>query len=94
MLVIQSEFFDQNPEFTLQKTVDFLGLDDFEFTTRQRYNAGQYPEAPEAIKQKLAVKFFDLNRQLLTHLECHWPAENLIGFGPGEVNWLTPTLQY
>ncbi|MEM1425322.1 MAG: sulfotransferase domain-containing protein [Cyanobacteria bacterium P01_H01_bin.130] len=94
ILVIQSEFFDQNPSLTLQKTLSFLGLDEFKFTTQQRYNSGQYPDASEAIKQKLAMDFVDSNRQLLAHLERYWPAENLVGFGPGEVNWLTPISQH
>ncbi len=94
MLVIQSEFFDRNPSLTLQKTVSFLGLEEFDFTTQERYNSGQYPDAAEVIKQKLAMDFVDLNRQLLIHLERHWPSENLVGFGPGEVNWLTPTSQH
>lgn len=91
ILVIQSEFFDQNSDEILQKTLDFLELSPFQFSTQERYNSGKYPEAPESIKQWLAAEFSGPNRQLLAHLEQNWPAENLLGFGPGEVNWLTPT---
>ncbi|MEM9772505.1 MAG: sulfotransferase domain-containing protein, partial [Cyanobacteria bacterium P01_D01_bin.73] len=90
ILVVQSEFLDQNNALVLKKVVNFLGLDEFNFTADQRHNSGRYPEASESIKQKLARQFLSPNQQLLAHLEKHYPADNLVGFGPGEVNWLTP----
>ncbi|MGD1850642.1 MAG: sulfotransferase domain-containing protein [Cyanophyceae cyanobacterium] len=89
ILIIQSEFFDKNIEIVLSKVSEFLELESYEFLPSDRHNSGQYPAAPEYLKQRLARDFFEANQQLLRHLENHYPADNLVGFGPGEVNWLT-----
>ena len=90
ILIIQSEFLSENPDQVLIKVLDFLGLDQCQFKTQERHNSGQYPPAPERVKQQLAKQFLVPNQKLLGHLEMHWPSENLMGFGAGEVNWLTP----
>ena len=91
ILIIQSEFFCKKPSLTLNCVSQFLELDKFDFSPQVRHNAGHYPQAPSGVKQRLAQIFSEPNRELLAYLEKHWPAENLIGFGPGEVNWLMPT---
>ncbi|MEM6501676.1 MAG: sulfotransferase domain-containing protein [Cyanobacteria bacterium P01_C01_bin.89] len=90
ILVIQSEFFDKYSASVLGRVTDFLGLDEFQFLSELRHNSGKYPESADALKFRLADEFFEANQQLLSHLEKQYPANNLIGFAPGEVNWLTP----
>lgn len=87
MLILNSEKFYENPEVTLDRVVQFLGLPAHKFSEFQKYNSGDYPRPEPAIYARLQDRFRDANQQLKTYLQREFSQNWQVEFSE-DTSWL------
>lgn len=69
LLILQSERFFTNPEETLKKVFDFLGLPRHELEHYEQYRKGEYDEMNPKTREKLLAFFKSHNQRVYQLLE-------------------------
>lgn len=72
LLLLDSEAFYRNPQTTLDRTLDFLGLPPLVLPDYPSFNRGNYSPVSQSIQQRLHEYFAPYNRQLFEALQQDW----------------------
>ena len=77
ILILSSEEFYANPARIYQKTLEFLGLPNFEPQSYGKYNTNQYEGMDGTLRQKLGAYFQPHNERLAKMLgrQFEWDKE-------------------
>lgn len=68
-LVLYTEDLERDPDRTLARVHDFLGLPRHATTTAQRWNRQSNPDLPAHLRRRLADEFAESNQWLAEHLD-------------------------
>lgn len=73
-LILQSEYFFENPGNTLSKCFEFLGVSDYDEIDYCNANPGYYPPLSSSLRETLANFFDPYNRKLeeLIEMRLSW----------------------
>jgi len=73
LLILKSEKLYANPQSTINRALDFLGLPEWQLNTHKPFNSGgDYPDMNSDIKKELYQYFKPYNQKLYEYLNIDW----------------------